>query len=39
MQLIDELLSEDPGYDEETWPEIAEALNRDRLSHRKLFVD
>ncbi|MDP9484721.1 MAG: hypothetical protein M3Q49_02825 [Actinomycetota bacterium] len=39
MQLIDELLSEDPGYDEETWPEIAEALDRDRPSHRKLFVD
>ncbi len=39
MRLIDELLSEDPSYDEETWPEIAEALDRDRPSRRKLFVD
>ena len=39
MQLINELLSEDPSYDEETWPEIAEALDRDRPSYRKLFVD
>ena len=39
MQLIDELLSEGSGYDEETWPEIAEALDRDRPSHRKLFVE
>jgi predicted lactoylglutathione lyase len=39
MQLIYELLSEDSRYDEETWPEIAEALDRDRPSHRKLFVD
>jgi len=27
VQLIDELLAEDPSYDEETWPEIAEALD------------
>ena len=39
LRLIDELLAEDPSYDEETWPEIAEALDRDRLSDRKLFVD
>ncbi len=39
VRLIDELLAEDPSYDEETWPEIAEALDRDRLSDRKLFVD
>ena len=39
IQLIDELLAADPGYDEETWPEIAEALDRDRLSARRLFVD
>ncbi len=39
IRLIDELLAEDPGYDEETWPEIAEALDRDRLADRKLFVD
>lgn len=39
VRLIDELLSEDSSYDEETWPEIAEALDKDRLSHRKLFVD
>ncbi|PLS85068.1 MAG: hypothetical protein CYG60_14590 [Actinobacteria bacterium] len=39
MRLIDDLLSEDSSYDEETWPEIAEALDRDRPSRRKLFVD
>ena len=39
MRLIDELLSEDSSYDEETWPEIAEALDRDRPSRRKLFID
>lgn len=39
MRLIDELLAEDPTYDQDTWPEIAEALDRDRLSDRKLFID
>lgn len=38
VRLIDELLAEDPGYDEDTWPEIAAALDRDRPSDRKLFA-
>ncbi len=38
VHLIDELLAEDPGYDEETWPGIAAALDRDRPSYRKLFA-
>jgi hypothetical protein len=38
VRLIDELLAEDPGYDEETWPGIAAALDRDRPSDRKLFA-
>ena len=37
--LIEELLAEDPGYDQDTWPEIAAALDRDRPSGRKLFTD
>ncbi len=37
IQLIDELLAGDASYDKKTWPEIAEALDRDRLSNRKLF--
>ena len=38
VRLIDELLAEDPGYDEETWPGIAAAIDRDRPSNRKLFA-
>jgi hypothetical protein len=38
VRLIDELLAEDPDYDEETWPEIAEAIDQDRPSDRKLFA-
>jgi hypothetical protein len=38
VRLIDELLAEDPGYDEETWPEVAAAIDRDRPSNRKLFA-
>ena len=28
---------DESGYDEETWPELKVALDRDRLSKRKLF--
>ena len=38
-RLLDEWLADESGYDEEAWPEIKEALDRDRLSYRKLFVD
>lgn len=38
VRLIDELLTEDPSYDEETWPEIAAAIDRDRSADRQLFA-
>ncbi len=37
IALLDEWLHDESGYDEETWPELKEALDRDRLSERKLF--
>jgi hypothetical protein len=37
ITLLDEWLQDESGYDEETWPELKEALDRDRLSERKLF--
>ena len=37
IQLIEEWLADDSGYDEEAWPELKAALDRDRLSSRKLF--
>jgi hypothetical protein len=33
----DEWLKDESGCDEETWPELKEAPDRDRLSERKLF--
>lgn len=38
-RLLDEWLADESGYDEEIWPELKEALDRDRLSYSKLFVD
>jgi len=35
--LLDEWMADESGYDEETWPELMEALDRDRSSFRKLF--
>ena len=37
IRLLDQWLQDESGYDEETWPELKEALDRDRLSRRKLF--
>jgi len=37
IALLDQWLQDESGYDEETWPELKEALDRDRLSERKLF--
>jgi hypothetical protein len=37
LALLDEWLQDESGYDEETWPELKVALDRDRLSKRKLF--
>ena len=39
VQLLDQWLADESGYDAETWPELKAALERDRLSDRKLFVD
>jgi hypothetical protein len=39
VQLLDEWLVDESGYDEETWPQLKAALERDRLSYRNRFVD
>jgi hypothetical protein len=37
--LLEEWLADESGYDEETWPELKQALDQDRPSDRKLFID
>lgn len=39
IALLDEWMADESGYDEETWPELKEALNRERdnVSARQLF--
>ena len=37
IALIDRWLNDGSDYDAETWPELKAALDRDRLSDRKLF--
>jgi len=37
IRLLDEWMADESGYDEETWPELEVALDRDRLSSRRLF--
>jgi predicted DNA-binding antitoxin AbrB/MazE fold protein len=39
IRLLDEWMADESGYDEETWPEIKAALNRERdnVSARRLF--
>ncbi|HAO19015.1 MAG TPA: hypothetical protein DCQ37_00025 [Desulfobacteraceae bacterium] len=39
IRLLDEWMADESGYDEETWPEIKTALNRERdnVSARRLF--
>jgi hypothetical protein len=40
IHLLDEWMADDSGYDEETWPELKEALDRNRREagqYRKLF--
>ncbi len=39
IKLLDEWMSDESGYDEDTWPIIKKALNceRDNVSARRLF--
>jgi hypothetical protein len=37
IELLQEWLADESGYDESTWPELKAALDQDRLSARKLF--
>ena len=34
---LTEMMADESGYDQEVWPELKAALDRDRLSDRKLF--
>ena len=39
IQLLDEWMADDSGYDEDTWPELKEALDKERdlVSAERLF--
>ena len=39
IQLLDEWMADESGYDEQTWPELKKALDRERdhISARRLF--
>lgn len=37
IRLLEEWMADESGYAEETWPQLEEALDRDRLGYRKLF--
>jgi hypothetical protein len=37
IALLDQWLSDQSGYDEQTWPALKEALDRDRLCDRRLI--
>ena len=39
IRMLEEWMADESGYDEETWPVLKEALDRDRLSSRKLFPE
>lgn len=38
IDLLNEWLNDESGYDEEAWPDLKTELEKDRLSSRKLFV-
>jgi len=38
-RLFAEWIADETGYDEETWPQLKNALDEDRLSARPLFAD
>ena len=37
IDLIDQWLADESGYDEQSWPALKSELRRDRLSSRRLF--
>lgn len=37
IRLLEAWLADESGYDEDAWPDLKDALDRDRLSARKLF--
>lgn len=37
IRLLEEWMADESGYDEEAWPELKEALDRNRPEYRKLF--
>jgi excisionase family DNA binding protein len=39
INLVEEWMADESGYDEETWPELKAALDRDHPSDRRLFPD
>lgn len=41
IQLLDEWMADESGYDEQTWTELKEALDRERdhVSARRLFSE
>jgi len=39
LRLLGEWMADESGYDEETWPLLKKAIEEDRLSERKRFVD
>jgi hypothetical protein len=41
IAMLDEWMHDESGYDEAAWPELKEALNRERdlVGARRLFID
>jgi len=39
IQLLDEWLADESGYDERVWPQLKKGLEANRLSSRRLFRD
>jgi hypothetical protein len=39
IHLLESWLNDASGYDEQVWPVLKEAIENDRLSHRKRFTD
>jgi len=39
IELIDQWLADESGYDEQSWPRLKADMDRDRLASRRLFDD